>query len=288
MSAELNPCRLTDRAILAVSGEDAETLLNRLFTNSMLGMASGSARYAALLSPQGKLDFDFIVVKRPDGFWIDVSSDQAAALAKKLTQFRLRSKATIAVLDDLAIAASWGGALMEAPGLAYRDPRHDALGYRIVAAPEALAGMAADRAGYEAHCVSLGVPKGGVDFVYGDTFAHDANIDLLHGVDFAKGCYVGQEVVSRVHHRNSARKRVVKVQFYGDPPAVGATIVAGTMTVGQITSLVDREGLATARIDRLAEAEAASMPVTANETLVGIIMPAASVVEAPGYGEDLY
>ena len=284
----MSECLLDDRAVLVVSGEDAETLLNRLVTNSMLGMAQGTARYAALLSPQGKLEYDFLVVKRDGAFWIDCVREQATALTRKLTMFRLRSKATISVRDDLAVAASWGSALMEAPGFAYRDPRHDGLGYRIVAETAALDQFSTDVAAYEAHRIALGVPKGGIDFVYGDTFVHDANVDLLHGVDFDKGCYVGQEVVSRVHHRKSARKRIVKVHFYGDPPEAVAPLTAGTVNVGQITSLAVHEGLATARIDRLAEAEAASMPVTANETLVGIVLPVAAAVEVPSYGEEFY
>ena len=278
---------LPDRAILAVTGEDAEGLLNRLFTKSVLGMADGSARYAALLSPQGKLLVDFFVVKRPDGFWIDVSRELAPELAKKLTMFKLRSKVGIAA-TELGVAASWGGALMEAPGPATRDPRHDGLGYRIVAATEALHPLGEDLDGYDAHRIALGVPKGGVDFIYGDTFVHDANLDLLHGVDFDKGCYVGQEVVSRVHHRNSARKRVVKVQFYGDPAAVGAQLTAGAVTVGQMTSIAGAEGLATARIDRLDEAATAAVRILAGETLVGITLPVSSTVTAPNYAEDLY
>ena len=284
----MSECLLKDRAIVVVSGEDAETLLNRLLTNSMLAMTQGSARYAALLSPQGKLEFDFLVVKRDGAFWIDCLREQAAPLAHKLTMFRLRSKATIGVEEDLAVAASWGGALMEAPGFAYRDPRHDGLGYRIVAETATLAGFSPDVAAYEAHRIALGVPRGGVDFVYGDTFLHDANVDLLHGVDFDKGCYVGQEVVSRVHHRKSARKRIVKVHFYGDPPEAGAPLTAGAVNVGQITSLSAHEGLATARTDRLADAEAAQMPVTVDDTLVGIVVPIAVAVEAPSYGEEFY
>ncbi len=264
---------LRDRAIVCVTGEDAETLLNRLFTNSMLDVTGGSARYAALLSPQGKLLFDFLVYRHDLAFWIDCRHDQAGDLARKLVMFRLRAKATINVMDDLAVAASWGGRLMEAPGPAFRDPRHDALGYRIVASSERLSGLGEDLDAYRKHCIELGVPEGGVDWVYGDTFVHDANLDLLHGVDFDKGCYVGQEVVSRVHHRSSARKRIVRIHFHGDPPAVGAELKAGVMQLGQVTSVSAQEGLATVRIDRLKDAAAAGAPVTANATLVELTLP---------------
>ena len=281
-------CLLPDRAVVAVSGEDAEGLLNRLVTNSVLGMHGNAARYAALLSPQGKLLFDFLVYRRPDGFWLDVPAGQAAELARKLIMFKLRAKVAIVLQPELAVAASWGGVLMEAPGPAFRDPRHDALGYRIVAAPDDLRWIGGDATAYDAHRIALGVPRGGTDWTYGDTFVHDANLDLLHGVDFDKGCYVGQEVVSRVHHRNSARKRVVKVHFYGTVPEAGTQLRAGEAVLGTVTSLAEGEGLATARTDRLAEAEASKVPVTAGETLVGVTLPTASAVTPPDYAEDMY
>lgn len=283
----MNQCQLPDRAIVAVTGEDAESLLNRLLTSSMLDMKSGMARYAALLSPQGKLLFDFIVFRRPDAFWIDVARTQAADLARKLTLFRLRAKVTIESRTDLAVAAAWGGVLMEAPGPVYRDPRHNGLGYRIVAPTDSLGGFDPYPSAYEAHRVELGIPQGGFDFVYGDTFVHDANLDLLHGVDFDKGCYVGQEVVSRVHHRSTARKRIVRLAFYGTPPAPGSALTAGTVAIGQVTSVSDHCGLAWARTDRLAEAEGANMPVLAGETLVGVTLPTKSTVLAPSYAEDV-
>lgn len=282
----MSHCLLRDRAIVAVSGADAETLLNRLVTNDLLGMGNGAARYAALLSPQGKLLFDFFVFKRPDAFWIDCVRNQAAELATKLAMFKLRSKVVIGRADELGVAASQDEALIGAAGPAFHDPRHEELGYRIVARRETLREDDAAVAAYEAHRIALGVPKGGVDFVYGDTFVHDANLDLLHGVDFDKGCYVGQEVVSRVHHRGSARKRVVKVHFYGDPPCPGTDLVAGGQKLGTITSVVGRKGLAAARTDRLAEAEANNAPVLAGETLVGVTMPGENIVRAPTYAED--
>jgi folate-binding protein YgfZ len=286
---EMSSCLLPDRGLVSVSGEDAESLLNRLFTNSILDMNPGLARYAALLSPQGKLLFDFFVFRRPEAFWIDCVREHAPDLAKRLMMFKLRSNATIEDKSaELGIAAHWDSALMEAPGPAFRDPRHNELGYRIAAPHESLRDIHADQSAYDAHRIALGIPKGGVDFVYGDTFVHDANLDLLHGVDFDKGCYVGQEVVSRVHHRKSARKRVVKVHFYGNPAPDGADLVAGTLQIGRITSQAGHDGLATARTDRLAEAEATSIPVMASETLVGITLPFASTIEAPTYGEDFY
>ncbi len=270
---------LTDRALLLVSGEEAEALLNRLFTRNVAGMRVGEARYAALLTPQGKLMVDFLVYRRADGFLLDTPASEAEALAKKLTMFKLRAKVTIAPQPDLAVAAAWGEAPNGTPGDTYRDPRHPALGLRLVAAREAFAGVPADDDTYETHRIALGVPKGGVDFPYGDTFVHDANLDLLHGVDFDKGCYVGQEVVSRVHHRNSARKRIVKVHFDGTPAEIGAALTAGPAQIGTLTSLAGHDGLATARLDRLAEAAAENQAVHAGTALVAIIAPEASHAE---------
>ena len=281
----MHECLLPDRAILMVSGDDAEALLNRLLTRDVAGMAAAEARYAALLSPQGKLLVDFLVWRREDGFLLDCPRDLVEDLARKFTMFKLRAKVAIVPQPDLAVAAAWGGALEMASGPAYRDPRHDQLGHRIVAPRARLRAVPGDDAAYERHRILLGVPKGGVDFVYGDTFVHDANLDLLHGVDFDKGCYVGQEVVSRVRHRNAARRRIVKVHVYGDPPPVGAALTAGPAQIGTLTSLAGRDGLATARVDRLAEAEAAKQPVLAGETLVGLTLPSASDVRPTIHAE---
>ena len=278
----MSTCVLHDRVIITVSGDDAESFLNRLFTNNMLAMRSGQARYAALLSPQGKLLFDFLVVRRPEAFWIDCRREQVTAFVRKLSMFKLRSKVMIEDHSgELAVAAQWGCGLETAPGVTYRDPRHDGLGHRIVAPLDALDGLEGDIDAYQAHRIALGIPEGGLDFVYGDTFVHDANLDLLHGVDFDKGCYVGQEVVSRVHHRKSARKRVVRIHFYGDPAPSGAELMAGPLRIGEITSCAAHEALASARIDRLAEAEAANVPVTANETLVAVTLPSQGIVDTP-------
>ena len=282
-------CLLSDRGVLAVTGDDAESFLNRLLTNSVLAMAPGSARFAALLSPQGKLLYDFFVVKQGDGFLLDCLAAQAAELARKLTMFRLRAK--VAIVDRsgaLSVAAMWDGVLIKAPGHAFRDPRHNGLGYRIIAAPEALHAFAGEAEAYEAHRIACGVPRGTVDFIYGDSFVHDANMDLLHGIDFDKGCYVGQEVVSRVHHRKSARKRVVRLHCYGTPAVIGAAVQAGSVALGTVTSVSGSEALATLRIDRLAEAETTSTPVTIDDTLVAVSLPVAIGVEPPAYAEDLY
>jgi len=289
---------LNDRGVIKVTGPDATTFLHRLLTNSMLDMATGEGRFTGLLSPQGKLLFDFLVTPVSEGaaagYLIDCVKEQVAELIKRLNFQKLRAKLTIEDLSaSLAVAALWGGAPPEQfaekfGGVAFQDPRDAALGYRLIAAPAALAEIAtAAEEAYEAHRIACGTPKGGVDFVYGDSFVHDVNLDYLHGVDFKKGCYVGQEVVARVHFRNSARKRIVKIHFDGPTPAAGTEVKAGETSIGQISSTAGSEGLATLRIDRLEEAKAAGTAVTAGNASLEINLPAQFIADAAGVEKRL-
>jgi folate-binding protein YgfZ len=249
---------LTDRSVLRVAGDPARHFLNNLVTAEIDTLAPGQARYAALLTPQGKIIADFLVVAAPgeeSSFYVDCPSDLAAELLQKLTFYRLRAKVTIE-RTDLGVLAIWGGGEgIVPPGIVFADPRLPALGKRVLLSPESAGAppLLAESA-YEAHRITLGVPKGGLDFLYNDAFPHDADLDKLHGVDFKKGCYIGQEVVSRVEHRGTARNRIVAVRFDGAAPPVGADIRAGDKAVGTMGSSAGPIGLAMLRVDRVAEA----------------------------------
>jgi folate-binding protein YgfZ len=249
---------LKDRAVLRVAGEPARHFLNNLVTSEIETLEPGQARYAALLTPQGKIVADFFVLAAAETgtLYLDCPADIAADLLQKLTFYRLRAKVTIEK-TDLAVIAVWGGTA--APeGLAFADPRLPALGLRVLANPDvaSVAGPS-DIGAYEAHRIALGVPKGGVDFRYGDAFPHDADLDVLHGVDFKKGCFIGQEVVSRVEHRGTARNRVVAVRFDGAAPRAGADVMADDKVVGVMGSSSGSIGLAMLRVDRVTDALAA-------------------------------
>ena len=250
---------LDDRGIVEVEGSDARALLQRLVTSDVMALSPGQARYAALLSPQGKIAVDFLIVDAtpeggPDRFLLDCPVALAPGLAKTLTMYRLRAAVRIADLSaGLGVTAHWP----DGPGS--RDPRHPALGARTIGSRGA--DEPATRLAYEAHRIALGVPDGGRDFAYGDAFPHDANLDRLGGVDFGKGCYVGQEVVSRVHHRGTARKRIVPVTFAGAAPAPGSDITVGEIAIGTMGTSLAGRGLATVRTDRAAEAAALGAPV---------------------------
>ncbi len=259
---------LGDRGVLRVAGADACAFLQGLVTCNVARVAPGHPAYGALLTPQGKITADFIVSEADGAHWLDCSLPQAAELAKRLRFYKLRANVEVAdVSATHGVAAMWGAGATGEP-----DPRHAALGNRVVGARAALA-AAHDPVGaalYDAHRIALGIPKGGVDFAYGDAFPHEANLDLLHGVDFRKGCYVGQEVVSRVEHRGAARKRVTRVNFTGAPPLPGAPVRAGDIEIGVVGSIKDGMGLAMLRLDRVREAAAAQTPLLAGGALVTI------------------
>ncbi|EJN05938.1 glycine cleavage system T protein (aminomethyltransferase) [Bradyrhizobium sp. YR681] len=280
---------LPDRGVVKVAGEDARNFLNGLITTDLDRLKPGLGRFGALLTPQGKIIVDFLITEIPaghgGGFLIDCPKALADGLATKLKFYKLRAKVSVENLD-LGVLAAWDGQLAAQPDLAFADPRHAELGSRILI-PEDLKQKLSDLIGaelvdaadYEAHRIALGVPRGGLDFTYSDAFPHETNMDRLAGVDFDKGCYVGQEVVSRMQHRGTARTRSVKVLLDGPSPEAGATILAGDKPVGTIGSSADGKGIALVRIDRVADALDAHQPLSAGGVALTLAEP--DVVRIP-------
>ncbi len=246
---------LPDRALVAVTGPDATALLQGVLTCNVETLQAGEARLGALLTPQGKVLFDFLVSRIPDGFRFDVRGDRAADLAKRLSLYRLRAQAAIAADPTVAVAAAWDGAA-PAAAEAVADSRHADLGARLYAAEGAFSADAAE-ADYHAHRIALGIPEGGRDYAFGDAFPHEALMDQLGGVDFRKGCYVGQEVVSRMQHRGTARTRILAAAYPDGIPEPGTGIAAGGKVLGTTGSAAGGRGLALVRLDRLGDALAA-------------------------------
>jgi folate-binding protein YgfZ len=275
-----NAVLLDDRGVVRVSGEEAASFLQGVLTNDVESLGAHEARYAALLTPQGKILFDFLVVHLPAAggaaFALDCAASQAADLTKRLSFYKLRAKVAIANESaDHGVLAYWSGEPENAPGgVVYADPRAAELGHReILPRAKAVAIGEAHLSDYEALRISLGVPKGGVDFVYGDAFPHEANMDLLHGVDFEKGCYVGQEVVSRMKHRGGARKRVVRIRLEGVAPAPGTPVMDGELPVGTLGSSAGANARAMLRLDRFEEARAAGRELSAGGMRVELEAP---------------
>jgi folate-binding protein YgfZ len=185
--------------------------------------------------------------------------------------------------------AAWDGTAATDYGLCYADPRLPGLGSRIMLPPHLAAEAAADLGAtlvddeaYETHRILLGVPRGGIDFAYGDTFPHEADMDQLQGIDFGKGCYVGQEVVSRVEHRASARSRVVPIAYDEFAPMSGLDVMAGDKQVGTLGSTAKGRGLAMLRLDRVEDALAAGTPLTAGGIAIRAVKPAWATFAFPG------
>lgn len=261
----MSATRLIDRGVIRVSGEDARDFLQNIVTNEMDEVTPERAGYGALLTPQGKILCDFFVVALPaedgGGFLLDTPLLQTADLMKRLKLYKLRAKVA---LDDLTesstvLASADGAPLPADAGFVYEDPRLPALGQRAIADAAGIDSLVdAEPEAYHARRVALGMPAGGRDFPYGDTFPHEALLDQLGGVSFKKGCYIGQEVVSRMQHRGTARTRVVPIVFDdGIATETGAEATAGGKTLGTIGSGANGKALALLRLDRLADALAA-------------------------------
>lgn len=299
---------LPERGVIKVVGDDARKFLHGLVTADILNLKSGGAKFCALLTPQGKIIADFLLTEAlataGGGFFLDVERGQIAALISKLNLYKLRAKVIIEDLSDvLGVLAAWNGTspngLAPQPaeagdtvGLCYRDPRLPALGLRVMLPPHRAAATAAalgaelaDAAAYEAHRIALGVPRGGLDFAYGDTFPHEADMDQLGGVDFQKGCYIGQEVVSRMEHRGTARTRAVPVQYDGVAPERAAPVVAGERSLGTMGSAAAGRGIALLRLDRATDALSGGEAITAAGVPIRPIKPDWAKFVFPGEGK---
>ena len=277
---------LPDRGVVKIAGDGARRFLNGLVTGDLGKVAPTCAGFAALLTPQGKIIVDFILAEAAPadggGFFLDCPRALAPTLVQRLNFYKLRAKVMIEDLSEtLGVLAIWDRARATRQGLCYSDPRLPELGLRSMLPPHlartAAAEVGADLAepaAYEAHRIALGVPRGGIDFRYGDAFPHEADMDQFGGVDFAKGCFVGQEVVSRIEHRGTARTRIVPVAFDGAAPEPGTPVSTGERTVGTLGSTAAGRGLAMLRLDRVAEALAAGQSLTAGGREMRLVKPA--------------
>ncbi len=283
---------LPDRGLLRLTGDEVTAFLQGLVTNNVDGIGEGDAVYASLLTPQGKILFDFFIIGQPDGVLIDCAREQAPDLRKRLMFYRLRAAIEI---DDLSethcVAALWGEDCPESLNVdvvRFQDPRVPDLGIRIIAEVEGtgrtLENLEANRVTpdvYLSHRLSLGVAEGGNDFESGTLFPHDANLDQLSGIDFHKGCYVGQEVVSRMYHKTTARKRILPVTVSGELDPDEVDIVAGDRSVGTLLSRTGDAGVAVIRLDRLQTAIDGDIPVTVGKQAAAVNKPDWATFDVP-------
>lgn len=282
---------LTDRHIIEIGGADALDFLQNLITADLAALSKGAASLAALLTPQGKILFDFIIVSLPDAgpqrFLIDIESQGATALLQRLSMYKLRADVSLTDRSDgMMVVALYRAdethsqTSMTTPvgdNLVVADPRHTALGHRAylpkgsVLTDEGL--TIAEMETFHAHRIACAIPEASLDYEWGDHFPHDANFDQMGAIGFQKGCFVGQEVVSRMKHRGTARRRIVQVQSTAALPANGTPILADGKLVGTIRSTNEVMGLAAVRIDKVAAAHTADIPLLANGLVVKLVLP---------------
>jgi folate-binding protein YgfZ len=289
---------LEERGILAVSGPDRRLFLQGLVSNDVEKLATaelpGRAVYAALLTAQGKYLHDFIMVELEETIWLDAEAARLGDLRRRLSLYRLRAKVEIAERPELAVAAAFGEGsfallgLQGEPGevrpleegIVLADPRLGALGARAILPRDrlrpALAGCGlrdADFAAWDCHRLLLGIPDGSRDLVPDKSILLEAGFDELHGVDWQKGCYVGQELTARTKYRALIKKRLLPVAIDGPLPAPGTPVMLGAHEAGEMRSAADGIGLALLRLELLDAAALEGESLRAGEARLTVQRP---------------
>jgi folate-binding protein YgfZ len=259
---------LPSRRFVRVSGADAQDFLQGLITTDVESMPPQEARPGALLTPQGKILFDFLIWRDREGFLIETDGEQVEALVRRLTMYKLRAAVVVAQSDDQGVSVFWGD---EAASAGIKDAAFAKAGMDVTREPGNRSN--GTEASYHALRIQAGIPAAGQDYALQDAFPHDVLLDKTDGLSFRKGCYVGQEVVSRMQHRGTARRRVALVSGESALPVSGTEIVAGGKPIGSLGSVSGNKALAIVRIDRAGDALAHGTPVTAGEVVVTLSLP---------------
>ena len=282
--SNLYASELDDRRLLKVSGSEAHAFLQGILTCDIEKVVAAGAGFGGLLSPQGKILFDFLVIPSGEEFLLDVSGDIIDDLVRRLTFYRLRADVKLEICEDgTRIFALWGDGNPDYPDdIVIRDPRMADLGWRIYSSKPPKELNPGTKADYHSHRITIGVAQGGLDYSFGSAFPHEALYDQTGGVDFAKGCYVGQEVVSRMHHRSTARKRIIQVCCKSDLPPRGTRITSMGRPVGEMGSVSGNNGLAMLRLDHVANSIRAEEPIVAGDVSLRAQIPTWTNLAWPG------
>ncbi|WP_320199364.1 YgfZ/GcvT domain-containing protein [Agrobacterium sp. rho-13.3] len=267
---------LSNRTFIRVSGTGATEFLQNLITPDLESLPDGEARAGALLTPQGKIMFEFLIWRDGTDYVLETSADQQDTLLRRLTMYKLRAPVDLKVDDAEGVSVFWDE---NAPEGAIKDSRFAKAGialYRL-AGPS----VSGDASSYDALRIATGIVVAGADYALQDAFPHDVLMDVNDGVSFKKGCFVGQEVVSRMKHRGTARRRVVIVSGVAELPATGTDIVAGGKPIGTLGTVLGTQALAIIRTDRAADAMASGADITAGGVAVTVALPAWSGLSFP-------
>ncbi|MEM8772382.1 MAG: folate-binding protein [Pseudomonadota bacterium] len=257
-----------DRTVLRLTGADVRSFLQGIVTQNIDAVEDGAAVFSALLTPQGKILFDFFIVDAGDALLIDCDAGAADAFSKRLRLYKLRADVSIEKMETVGVIAS----ATRPEGLclaAFEDPRSPALGWRALMEDEA----GGDASAYHNRRIAMGAPELGADFSAEDVFPLDVNYDLLNGVDYKKGCFVGQEVASRMKRKGEVRKRTIIAEFDGPAPQKAAPVVADGSTLGEIMSVADGKALALIRMDRWKTAADKGAPIECDGAALRLVLP---------------
>ena len=280
---------LGGRGVVTVGGPDRKPFLQGLISNDIDRATPDNAIWAALLTPQGKYLHDFFVAEIAGVFHLDCEKDRMMDLGQRLSRHKLRARVDLGIGEDLQITALTGAGAMEALGLPHRagaaaplaggivfvDPRHEAAGARAIlpredsrAALEGLGFAAGDRTDYDRVRIPLGLPDGSRDLVVEKSILLESNFDELHGVDWQKGCYMGQELTARTKYRGLVKKRLMPVTIDGPAPPPGAIVTLEDREAGEMRSVADGLGLALLRLEIVEQAEREGGILRAGNTVV--------------------
>jgi tRNA-modifying protein YgfZ len=261
---------LPDRGVVKVVGPDAATLLNGLVTNDVTKASQTQAIFAAMLTPQGKYLFDmFVLSDGADGYVLDVS--RPSDFTKRLMMYKLRSKVSIEDMSQtLAVYALLDRQAPTADALFFQDPRMPGMGHRYIGP----IGLGGKQSSYQVHRIELGVPDPSIDLLVDKDFIMEGLFDELHGLDFHKGCYVGQEMTSRMKRRTSVKNKLCRVRYEGDAPQFEAPILADGWEVGRMRTGIAGVGIAMIRFDRARKALATGQKLLAGDVSITLDPPA--------------
>ncbi len=279
MSASFAP--LVHRAVLKVEGEDRRAFLQGMISNDIAKAGPDRAIWAALLTAQGKFLYDMFIVESGDAFLIDVEAARLEELRKKLSLYKLRAKVSLAAAPDLAVAAAWGegacaalglaceagAAVAIAGGVAYGDPRLIGAGARLILAagtvPSGLTAAPVEE--WDRMRMGLGLPDGSRDIIVEKGILLENGFDELNGVDFKKGCYMGQELTARTKHRGLIKRRLMPVDIDGPAPEAGTPILLDGIDAGEMRSAAGDRGLAVIRLEQFRTAAGRAGAFTCGE-----------------------
>lgn len=272
---------LTDRAVVSITGEDASSFLQGLVTNDIEKATPEHTVFAALLSPQGKFLFDFFIAKTPDGYVLDTESARRDELIKKLGMYKLRAKVNVEPTDHKVIALlnesahtalgfsdETGATKKIGDMIAYVDPRWLPMGVRMIAPANVtqdflpIPTLEAELENYERVRLLHGIPESSKDAIFDRTIVLENGYDALGGIDYKKGCYVGQEVIARTTHRGVVRKKIFHVSADSNLPAFGTEIIAGDIPLGEMRSSCGHVGVALIRTEDWQQAIEQGKPAT--------------------------